>query len=181
MITLLGSLLIASRPDSAVAGFLDFLLDPQPAQAPSSTTSDPLEMTVRPRKSKPHRRLGEPRTAVSTPIDTVANPSWHLDDPTLRFGDIVVLPRGAMIYRGKAAERRLSDFERLSRTTLLSRSERERIRRMTDYKRDSEDGRVLPADRKALPNTAKFAPAETVQQPSVSAQNVGGSGREPGR
>ncbi|PZR84036.1 MAG: hypothetical protein DI537_33815 [Stutzerimonas stutzeri] len=172
-ITLVGSLLMAAPPDAAAAGFLDFLFAPQPAQAPPSATSDPLEMTVRPRKPKPQQRLSEPRTVLATPIDPVANPWWHLDDPTLRYGDIVVLPQGAMIYRGKAAERRLSDFERLSRTTLLSRNERERIRRMTDYKRDTDDGRARLVDKKVPSNQTASAASETAEKPQPSAQIPG--------
>lgn len=179
-IPLLGSLLIAARPEAAAAGFLDFLFVPQPAQAPPSATSGPLEMTVRPRKSKSHRRRlpTEPKMVLSTPIDPVANPSWHLDDPTLRFGDIVVLPQGAMIYKGKAAERRRSDFEALSRTNLLSARERERIRRMTDYKRDSEEGRARLADKKVPSNHTAFAPSETAAAPPASAQVPGKQRRD---
>lgn len=125
--------LFALRP--AYAGFLDFLLGPPP-RTETPYVSTPLEMTIRakrrPSKAPKKAQVERPPILV-TPMDPVKDPNWFLSDPTLRKGDVVVLPGKVVVFNGNRGERRRSDFEDLLRTRLVSLKERSRIRAFTDY------------------------------------------------
>lgn len=97
----------------------------------------PLEMTVRPdRPAKPGYGAGDDIPHIkAVPIDPVAHPDWYLIDPTLRAGDIVVLPQKVLVYNGRRDQRRLADFDELDRSRSLSSRTRERIRALTEYNR----------------------------------------------
>lgn len=125
--------LFALRP--AKAGFLDFLLGPPP-RTETPYVSTPLEMTIRPgrRSTKaPKQAQAERPPVLVTPMDPVKDPNWFLSDPTLRKGDVVVLPGKVVVFNGNRGERRRSDFEDLLRTQLVSLKERSRIKAFTDY------------------------------------------------
>lgn len=125
--------LFALRP--AHAGFLDFLLGPPP-HTETPYVSTPLEMTIRPgrRSAKaPKQAQVERPPVLITPMDPVKDPDWFLSDPTLRKGDVVVLPGRVVVFNGNRGERRRSDFEDLLRTHLVSLKERSRIKAFTDY------------------------------------------------
>ncbi|KRE03659.1 hypothetical protein ASE61_08400 [Bosea sp. Root670] len=125
--------LFALRP--AYAGFLDFLLGPPP-RTETPYVSTPLEMTIRAkrRSAKAPKKVQVERPPVLvTPMDPVKDPNWFLSDPTLRKGDVVVLPGKIVVFNGNRGERRRSDFEDLLRTRLVSLKERSRIRAFTDY------------------------------------------------
>jgi hypothetical protein len=122
-------------PRPAHAGFLDFLLGPPPrTEAPYVST--PLEMTIRPGRPSskgPKKAQVERPPVLVTPMDPVKDPNWFLSDPTLRKGDVVVLPGKVVVFNGNRGERRRSDFEDLLRTQLVSLKERSRIKAFTDY------------------------------------------------
>ena len=51
-----------------------------------------------------------------------------LNDPTLRRGDVVVLPDGPKVFKGKASTpHRLSDFEDVRRTKLVGEKTRRQL------------------------------------------------------
>lgn len=145
----------------AHAGFLDFLLGPPP-RTETPYVSTPLEMTIRPGRPSakaPKKAPVERPPVLVTPMDPVKDPNWFLSDPTLRKGDVVVLPGKVVVFNGNRGERRRSDFEDLLRTQLVSLKERSRIKAFTDY--FSGAARAL----KAGPATAMHA--ERPAQPTA--------------
>lgn len=140
------SALSALTASQAQAGLLEMLFG-VPA-APQRQEIAPLEMTIRPSKkptSKPKiPRVsmddeGESKRYLQVSIDPVSNPDWYLTDPTLRRGDIVVLPNKVLVYAGGRTSRRLADFDDLQGTRLVSSRDRERIKLLTEF-----SGRAMP-------------------------------------
>lgn len=126
-------MLVSASPTVASAGILEILFG-SPSVSARVGHDDPLVMTVRPKKRmKPNQSalVEEVKPQLVVSIDPVANPNWYLTDPTLRKGDIVVLPKGVTVFNGERGQRRLSDFEDLRRTRLLSERERDRVRAFT--------------------------------------------------
>lgn len=144
-----------STPASA---FLEFLFGRPQAPAPApSYSSRPLNISVTPKKSvrgrdkahkpnkfaRPHRggskvageRSGD-KPRVSTvklqhPIDPEKNPDWFLTDPTLRYGDILVLKTGPVVYQGGSKRTRAQeDFVSLGQSRVVSSSRVRTIRMM---------------------------------------------------
>jgi hypothetical protein len=71
-----------------------------------------------------------------------------MKDPTLRRGDIVVLPGGPKVFKGgRSAPYRLSDFEDVSRTKLVGANTRRQLTAMP----------VLPAVQVNQTQTARRA------------------------
>ena len=65
-------------------------------------------------------------------VDVEANPNWHLQDPTLRRGDILVLKGGAVVFEGQAkAVHAREDFASLKQTRLVSKAGQRDIRMAT--------------------------------------------------
>lgn len=131
-----------STPASA---FLDFLFGSrQPASPAPSYTSRPLDVSVNPSKAADRYRFrksqkdkaknqhakenGEKRppgpNQVQRSIDPVAHPDWFLKDPNIRYGDILVLKSGPVIYQGSGGvrSRGREDFVSLARSSIVSRS-----------------------------------------------------------
>jgi hypothetical protein len=120
-----------------------------PAHDGGGFSSEPLQLDVRPRRS-PRRqvnsqRLRSVRVARPARVDAIAahteayarlnpaiNPRWHLEDPTLRHGDIVVLDRGVMVFVGqKASSHGASEFKRPAAVTDISNAERDSMEKLT--------------------------------------------------
>ena len=133
---------VGAGPTPAVAGFWEDLFGYRPP-APRYEQPVPVTVTVRPRRSAERRtpkrskvaRNGEngserkPVRVVSINPDAV--PDWHLQDPTLRRGDIVFLKTGPVIYTGPAAARHLpADFASLQQSQMLSRAARRHVQMM---------------------------------------------------
>lgn len=156
-------------PEAATAGFLDVLFGAPPAPPPPAAEPvRPLEMTVRPPKPAARAKAeAEHKAERMTPIDPVAHPHWYLEDPTLRHGDIVVLPRGAMVYQGRAAARRLSDFEEVARSRLLSRRERERIQQITEFRRALPTAVARPEIRPQPAEQPSLMPVVAIRRPAA--------------
>jgi hypothetical protein len=115
-------------------------------EAPARRERRPLDFTVRSRSKERavHRdRKNEPRglqrgqveTAgvPSGPIDPAGNPDWYLQDPTLRTGDIVVLDKEVLVFRGGRMPFSRANFASLSQSD-LPKEERERLAYMTGLK-----------------------------------------------
>ena len=119
-----------------------------PAYDNSGFSSEPLQLDVRPRRSPRRVQTQRPRSVrVARParVDTIAahteayarlnpaiNPRWHLEDPTLRHGDIVVLDRGVMVFVGqKASSHSPNEFKRPAAVTDISNAERDSIEKLT--------------------------------------------------
>lgn len=141
------------------AGLLDFLFGgARPQYQPPSQPSyggdfdvRPLEMTIRPRRSRStgeHREAREAKPKMATPIDPVAHPNWYLEDKTLRRGDIVVLKDRVLVYEGGRSGS-LEAFSSLDRSRLVSKVDRARVSQMAGLRRvtmaDAEPDAVAPA------------------------------------
>ena len=115
-------------------------------EAPARRQRRPLDFTVRPRptdRAVQRDRKNGPRglnggqveiaSVPSGPIDPAANPNWHLQDPTLRTGDIVVLDKEVLVFRGGRMPFSRANFASLSQSD-LPKEERERLAYMTGLK-----------------------------------------------
>lgn len=119
---------------TAQAGLLDFLFKPRtPAPVEATVTPAPAATVAR----KPAKRSAQGRpVALHTPvdmeagrarvIDPEANPDWHLIDPTLRRGDILVLRDRVVVFAGGPVGAPKS-YVALSRSRLVSKEERARL------------------------------------------------------
>lgn len=123
----------------AQAGLFDFLFGgggyQRPAPQYQPGYGSPLDVRVNPNKRKQSgaakARPGKERTkVVNKSIDPRKHPNWYLEDPTLRRGDIVVLPTGVMVYQGGARPQTKEDFAKLGDSRLVSKKERDRIQEM---------------------------------------------------
>jgi hypothetical protein len=138
----LGALAAASVVATpASAGFFDFLFGggyqrPAPQYYAPAYERAPLDVRVDPRRRAPGQakartdKESAPKKVVNKAIDPKAHPNWFLEDPTLKRGDIVVLPTGAMVYEGGSRPQTKQDFAKLSDSRLVSKKERERINDM---------------------------------------------------
>lgn len=143
---LAGTLVAQTSPAEA---FLDFLFGrPQaPTQAPAPTySSRPLDISVRPKRGaqadrnfRHKREMGrrhaegerkERKGVRQVSIDPEANPDWYLKDTTLRYGDILVLKTGPVVYQGSRRARAGEDFVSLGQSQVLSRSRLRDVRMM---------------------------------------------------
>lgn len=119
---------------TAHAGFLETLFGIRSAPQPS-IERPPLEMTIR--KTYKPKRIRKPappkevKKELQTPIDIVKEPEWFLKDPTLRRGDIVVLPNRVMVFNGSGRHTDMDDFVSLERTALISKKQKRAILAVT--------------------------------------------------
>jgi len=131
-----------AAPTQAQAGLFDFLFGggaqqrPPQSYAPPPSYGRPLDVRVNPQKRKTRgiakARPTKERTTkvVNRAINPKDHPNWYLEDPTLRRGDILVLPTGVMVYNGGAKPQTREDFSKLSESRLVSKKDRERIEKM---------------------------------------------------
>lgn len=139
-----GALVIGLTPSGgAQANLFDFLFGaPAPQPVPVYRPSRPLDVRVNPRRRggawTDQRRDGQPRAGrpswerkpvLVKSIDPVKNPNWHLEDPTLRPGDIVVLKGQVLVLEGGHKPRMREDFTLLEKSRYFSAKERELIQR----------------------------------------------------
>lgn len=159
-----GALLAAQAGTAHAAGGLFEVLGqifaPQPTyrSVPPSMYAPQRPYLARPRRAAPSRNAGLPSTKPNgahrvkgAPRPPGSDPLAELmSDPTLRRGDIVILRRGAMVFRGGAGPHEPADFEDARRSTLLG----ERTRR------DLLALRLQPAANPKQASTAAPAPGE---------------------
>lgn len=131
-----------AAPTQAQAGLFDFLFGAQQRAVPQQHAPSPgysrapLDVRVNPQRRKASGvakvRPGKERNTklANKSIDPRQHPNWFLEDPTLRRGDIVVLPTGVMVYQGGSRPQTKEDFARLDDSHLVSKKERGRIQDM---------------------------------------------------
>lgn len=127
---------------------------PAPVESDYVRTRRPLDVTVRPRpmrsssirehgrftrdvkervaRERPSREQRTVAANSSEPVnlDPVKNPSWYLDDPTLRRGDIVILKSEVLVYEGNGSSRHgREEFASLDQSSLPV-SEKQKLREM---------------------------------------------------
>ena len=163
-----GMAVIAAAPlaaSPAQAGLLDFLFGGgQPTyNRPAYPTpaygyeTQPLKMRVSPRRAKAKNQGGPSDRKLARSIDPVKVPTWYLQDPTLRRGDIVVVKSGAFVFGGGARGAASSDdFTALQNSKLVSSGERQRLQAMV-----------------GKPASATISDPITVGQPQPAAQAEG--------
>ena len=123
--SLAGLASLCATPAGAAGFFDDFARTlfgaPQPRRV--VLPSDPLQVTVKPRRRKSqaaHAKGPVAETEATLPkppavkLDPSKDPNWFLKDPTMRQGDIVITDRGVLVFRGRAADAmRRADFAAL--------------------------------------------------------------------
>ena len=113
-------------------------------EAPTRRERRSLDLTVRPRpkernaqrkNDRPGLQRGglETAGAPSGPINPVGNPEWYLQDATLRAGDIIVLEKEVLVFRGGRMPFSRANFASLSQSD-LPKEERNRLAYMTGLK-----------------------------------------------
>jgi hypothetical protein len=85
------------------------------------------------RRERPRAPVTETASVPAGPIDPVQTPDWHLQDPTLRRGDIVVLKDQVLVFKGGRMPFSRADFASLSESDLPA-EERERLSHMAGLK-----------------------------------------------
>ena len=70
------------------------------------------------------------RHQVQRAIDPVAHPDWYLNDPNIRYGDILILKTGPVVYKGSGRSRSREDFVSLGQAGIVSGSNVREIRMM---------------------------------------------------
>lgn len=126
---------------SANAGLLDFLFgwrDRTDIPRASAPAPHPVvTISLKPRKvARAKNRTPKappqlsPREMLARTIDPDKNPNWHLEDPTLRKGDILVLRDRVVVFTGGPLGAPKS-YVALSRTKLLTKQERLQVAAMT--------------------------------------------------
>ena len=154
--------LVAAATPSGAEGLFDFLFGgfaPQPRYEYPAARA-PLDVQVNPRRRKPENAgpvsaiANGPKPLLQKSIDPVATPNWHLADPTLRRGDIVVLKSGVYVFDGNRHAPSNRDFTAIGQSALVSKGERDRIENMAG----SKTTRAHPAEEKdATPKQASLA------------------------
>lgn len=91
--------------------------------------SDRREHGARPNPVQTVRRASKPVVAAAR-IDPKTNPNWHLIDPTLRKGDVVVLKGQILVFDGGSAPATRDSFATLKESRHLSATERQQIEKI---------------------------------------------------
>ncbi|MEH3144510.1 MAG: hypothetical protein PGN34_04000 [Methylobacterium frigidaeris] len=141
----------AADGDGLDAFFRGFFAQPAPVAAPVPAYGQPdpyqwaprSRVSAKVRKHRPRIRYvalpkaeapkPPPRPVAAAPGEKPDIRAALLRDPTLRPGDIVVLPEGPRVFRGDAdaAQHRMSDFEDVRRSTAVNAKTRRDLLAMT--------------------------------------------------
>lgn len=145
--------------------------DGAPVRAKVRYAALPRPEPVAPRKVR--AAVPELSSDRQRPLDMSAGPSAALlKDPTLRPGDIVVLPDGAHVFKGTAGKRHtMRDFEEVSRSALVDRKTRARLAAMVapaGALPASEARRVMARLKRATP----AGPDPSESRPEMAAMRV---------
>ena len=106
---------------------------PDPAPVPKRKSSEPPAVKERVREEGRTKLV--PREPTGDPVAAL------MKDPTLRRGDIVVLPDGPKVFKGgRTTPHRLSDFEDVRRTKLVGEKTRRQLTAMPGQSRPSQVG-----------------------------------------
>lgn len=132
--------LIVTSPASA-AGFWETLFGvPQRrAVAPMPESSNPLHMTVRPKRKKAVTTLEAgkegPKPKLVKPMEYANDPFWYLKDETLKKGDIIVLKDRVVVFDGGA--RAYANFASFQTSKLLSSKAKSQLKYLVSTPRDN--------------------------------------------
>lgn len=123
-------------PAAAAGGLFEFLgsvFGGRPAPPAYEDMGGGLDLTVHPQRRVRSIRRRETSAAkpANTAINPVDHPNWYLEDPTLRRGDIVVLPGKVLVYEGGRGQAEQADFTSINRSSLVSKADRQKVGAMT--------------------------------------------------
>ncbi|MGO4172047.1 hypothetical protein [Bosea sp. TAF32] len=96
---------IAAAPGAEAAGFFDNLA--RAIFGPPRLRASPIYEFDEAPRAKPRQRASEPASKPKPPVvklDPQTDRNWHLKDPTLRRGDIVVTASGVLVYQGRDSD-----------------------------------------------------------------------------
>lgn len=127
---------------TAEAGFLDWLFAPRKPAAPIAAAAPahpavtiratPRKRVAQRAKAKPAVIYVDPKAQLAATIDPIANPDWHLIDPTLRKGDILVLADRVLVFSGGRIGIE-ANYVSLDKSRLISKKERLQVAEMTGH------------------------------------------------
>lgn len=150
----LGAVALASP--AGAAGFWETLfgIPQRPAVAPR-LESDPLHMTVRPKRKKAAASPGAghdgPKTPLARPMEYANDPFWYLKDETLKKGDVIVLKDRVVVFDGGA--RAYANFASFQTSPLLSARTKNQLRYLVSAPQD---------------NSTVWQPAKAVAEPGAT-------------
>ena len=140
---LAGASIAVATPASA-AGFWETLFSvPQRPAVTPMPESDPLRMTVRPKRKKTTAKLDGatkdvkegPKTPLSKPMEYANDPFWYLRDETLKKGDIIVLKNRVVVFDGGA--RAYANFAGFQSSPLLSNKAKSQLKYLVSAPKDN--------------------------------------------
>lgn len=110
----------------------------------------PKHATREPKGERSSDRPKVSRAHLQRSINPETNPDWFLKDPNIRYGDILVLKTGPVVYQGGASGARArEDFVSLGQSRIISRSHLRDIRMMVSgVWTPPEPGAATPGRRK---------------------------------
>ncbi len=131
----LGLAVTAATP--AKAGLLEMIFGgPRPAPAPVSYAPIPdVGAPIKAQREAGPRKAEESKPRTQMPMDVSGDPEWYLRDPTLRKGDIIVLPTKVLVYNGGGRDKR--DFAELNSSGMVSKKDRDQVLALTQAPRES--------------------------------------------
>ncbi|WP_020186639.1 hypothetical protein [Methylopila sp. 73B] len=143
---------------TAQAGFLDFLFGRR-APAPVEEYREAPVAPAAPRVDRAPVRKPQltPQEQLARTIDPVANPDWHLVDPTLRRGDVLFLADRVVVFTGGRIGD-ASSYAPLESSRIVSSSERRALRQMAGRPAQDEPGEPKERRRRTVkPAGARLA------------------------
>lgn len=132
---------VVASPASA-AGFWETLFGvPQRRTVAPMPESNPLHMTVRPKRKKTTVKLDGatkedgPKPKLVKPMEYASDPFWYLKDETLKKGDIIVLKDRVVVFDGGA--RAYANFASFQTSKLLSAKAKSQLKYLVSTPRDN--------------------------------------------
>jgi len=130
---------IAVAAPASAAGFWETLFGvPQRRVVAPLPESNPLHMTVRPKKkaaTKLDAGNDGPKTPLVKPMEYANDPFWYLRDETLKKGDIIVLKDRVVVFDGGA--RAYANFASFQTSKLLSSKAKTQLKYLVSTPRDN--------------------------------------------
>ncbi|AZO76757.1 MULTISPECIES: hypothetical protein [unclassified Bosea (in: a-proteobacteria)] len=122
------------------AGFWETLFGvPQRRAVAPMPESNPLHMTVRPKRKKAATTLDAgkdgPKPKLVKPMEYANDPFWYLSDETLKKGDIIVLKDRVVVFDG--GTRAYANFASFQTSKLLSAKAKSQLKYLVSTPRDN--------------------------------------------
>lgn len=131
---------VAFASPAGAAGFWETLFGaPQRRAVAPMPESNPLHMTVRPKRKKAATTLDAgkdgPKPKLVKPMEYANDPFWYLKDETLKKGDIIVLNDRVVVFDGGA--RAYANFASFQTSKLLTTRAKSQLKYLVSTPRDN--------------------------------------------